>query len=83
MAIVYTIGTWLKGKVDFNLTDSTLMACTVDHGITPTTPYVECTEREKDLALADVYIFLATSSQTSTGEYEADGGWQHRASAKT
>lgn len=78
----YTLGQWLKGKVDFNLTDSNIYSACVEFGITPDKAYSECTEREKDLSLANIYELVSVSSSVSSGEYDSDGGWQHRSSAK-
>lgn len=77
-----TIEQWLIGMVDFSLPDATLMAVLYNNGISDGAYMADVTERQRDLALADIYMWLATSSSTSSGEYEADGGWQHSRGVK-
>lgn len=77
-----TIEQYLQGKVDFNLTDANIQAILYDHDIAEGEEMSNVTERQKDLALADLYMLLANSSVSSSGEYESDGGWQRQVSAK-
>lgn len=77
-----TIEQYLAGKVDFNLGDTTLAAILYDRGIPEGAPLEAVTMRQKDLALADLYVYVAGSSTSSSGEYESDGGWQRQRSAK-
>lgn len=78
----YTIGQWLRGKVDMNLADSQIYAACVDFGITPATEYATCGERERDLCLANIYDVVALSSSVASAAYDSDGGWQHRDAVK-
>lgn len=80
--MAYTIEQYLSGKVDFNVSDNTLEAIFADRGVTKGTALSDVTEKQKDLCLADLYMFMATSSTSKTGEYESDGGWQRQRSAK-
>lgn len=77
-----TIEQYLQGRVDYNLNDTTIPAILYDRGIAEGTDVRQVTERQKDLALADLYMFLATSSTSSSGDYESDGGWQRQRSSK-
>lgn len=77
-----TIEKWLSGMVDYNLPEATLMAILFNNGVTIGTPMESVTERQRELSLADVYMWLCTSSETKSGEYESDGGWQHQKSIK-
>lgn len=44
---------------------------------------VECvSEKQRDLCLADMYVYMSNSSTITSGEYESDGGWQHRNAAQ-
>lgn len=81
MAIL-TIEMWLEGMVDYNVPDATLRAITYNNGVAPDTEMPRVSEKQKDLCLADLYMWLATSSSSSTGEYISDGGWQHTKAAK-
>lgn len=77
-----TIEQYLKGKVDYDIPEVALMAILADRGIADGATLVSLTEKQRDLALADLYMWLAGSSVSSTGEYESDGGWQHQRSTK-
>jgi len=77
-----TIEQYLYGKVDFNLTGNTVAAILYDRGITEGVGVATVAARQRDLALADLYMFVANSSVSSSAEYESDGGWQSHHSAK-
>lgn len=77
-----TIEQYLQGKVDFNLTDANLQAILYDHDVAEGAQMYNVSEKQKDLCLADVYMLVANSSVSSSGEYESDGGWQRQVSAK-
>lgn len=77
-----TIEQYLQGKVDFNLTDANIQAILYDRGVAEGADMSTVTEMQKDLCLADLYMLLANSSVSSSGEYESDGGWQRQVSAK-
>ena len=78
----YTIDQWLPGMVDYNVPDGTVRAILFNNGVASGTPVSEVGQRERDLCLADLYMWLASSSSSSTGEYVSDGGWQHQKAAK-
>lgn len=77
-----TIEQYLAGKVDFNLQDTTIQAILLDRGITEGTSASDVSQMQRDLACADLYMFLASSSTSSSGDYESDGGWQRQRSSK-
>lgn len=77
-----TIEQYLVGKADFNLQEATVQAILVDRGITAGSDVTALTERQRDLATADLYMFLAQSSTSASGDYESDGGWQRQRSSK-
>jgi len=70
-----TIEQYLTGKVDFNLNESTLAAILFDRGVIEGASVTTVTERQRDLCLADLYMFVANSSTSSSSEMESDGGW--------
>lgn len=78
----YTIETWLRGKVDFDIPEATIMAILFDNSVSGGTPAAEVDERERDLCLADLYMWLSSSSTASSGETISDGGWSHQKSNK-
>lgn len=79
---VYTIETWLRGMVDFDVPDSTIMAILFNNEVTPGTSADKTSEMERDLCLADLLMWLSSSSTSSSGEYISDGGWSHQKSNK-
>lgn len=79
---VYSIETWLRGMVDFDVPDATIMAILFNNGVTSGTPVASASEMERDLCLADLYMWLSSSSTASSGEYISDGGWSHQKSNK-
>lgn len=79
---VYTIETWLRGKVDFDIPEVTIMAILFDNKVAMGVPVAETTEKERDLCLADLLMWLSSSSVSSSGEMISDNGWSHQKSAK-
>lgn len=78
----YTIETWLRGKVDFDVPEATIMAILFDNFVVHGTPVSDVEERERELCLADLYMWLSSSSTTSSAETISDGGWSHQKSNK-
>ena len=79
---VYTIETWLRGMVDFDIPDATIMAILFNNDVTAGTSVSKTSEKERDLCLADLLMWLSSSSTASSGEYISDGGWSHQKSNK-
>lgn len=78
----YTIDQWLGGMVDYNVPDATVRAILFNNGVEAGASASSVGQRERDLCLADLYMWLSSSSSSSTGEYVSDGGWQHQKAAK-
>ena len=78
----YTIEQWLVGMVDFNVPEATIKAILFNNGVTEGTSASDADERERDLCLADLLMWLSSSSTASSGEYISDGGWSHQKSNK-
>ena len=78
----YSIETWLRGMVDFDIPDATLIAILFNNGVSQGSPMSDVEERERDLCLADLLMWLSSSSTSSSGEYISDNGWSHQKSAK-
>jgi hypothetical protein len=77
-----TIEQYLNGKADFNLQEETIQAILFDRGIAEGEDMTNVTAMQRDLATADLYMFLASSSTSASGDYESDGGWQRQRSSK-
>lgn len=78
----YTIETWLRGMVDFDVPDATIMAILFNNNVASGTPASSTSEKERDLCLADLLMWLSSSSTASSGETISDGGWSHQKSNK-
>ena len=78
----YTIETWLRGMVDFEVPDATLMAIVFNNEVASGSPVASISEKERDLCLADLLMWLSSSSTSSSGEMISDGGWSHQKSNK-
>lgn len=78
----YTIETWLRGMVDYDVPDATLMAILFNNEVKQGTYVEQTTEKQRDLCLADLLVWLSSSSTSSSGEYISDNGWSHQKSAK-
>ena len=74
----YTVERYLKGMVpNVRLSDDSLIGVMVDAGIEPGTEVSDLTQKQKDLALAYMYIRLATSPSTSSRITDRDADWEH------
>ncbi|MFA6717696.1 MAG: hypothetical protein WCS15_01315 [Prevotella sp.] len=78
----YTIESWLRGKIDFNFTEESINAALFDRGVAQGSYVSEVTTRQRELCYADLLMYAASSSSSTTGEYVSDGGWQHQKSNK-
>jgi hypothetical protein len=78
----YTIEQSLVGMVDFNVPEATLKAILFNNEVQEGTPVTGVDERERDLCLADLLMWLSSSSTATSGEYISDGGWQHQKANK-
>ena len=79
---VYTIETWLKGMVDFDVPSATIMAILFNNEVAQGTSMTDVSEKQRDLCLADLLMWLSSSSTASSGEMISDNGWSHQKSAK-
>lgn len=77
-----SIERWLVGMVDFNVPDTTIESILFNNGVISGTPVSLVDEKSRDLSLADLYMWLTTSSTATSGEYVSDGGWQHQKANK-
>ena len=78
----FTIETWLKGMVDYDIPEATLKAILFNNRVEEGTRAADISEKQRDLCLADLLMWLASSSSATSGEYVSDGGWQHQKSNK-
>ncbi|MEZ3418350.1 MAG: hypothetical protein K1V99_03135 [Bacteroidales bacterium] len=78
----YTIEQYLRGKVDYDTPAEALKAILFDNNVEAGAPVEQLDERTRDLCLADLLMWLSSTSTATSGEYISDGGWQQQKSNK-
>ena len=78
----YTIESWLRGKVDFDVPSTAIMAILFDNEVANGACMRDVSEKQRDLCLADLLMWLSSSSTASSGEMISDNGWSHQKSNK-
>lgn len=78
----YTIETWLRGMVDFDVPDATIMAILFNNEVSEGALMSKVSEKDRELCLADLLMWLSSSSTITSGESISDGGWSHQKSNK-
>lgn len=68
--------------VDYDVPSDTIQAILFNNRVVAGTSPAMLTEMERDLCLADLLMWLSSSSTATSGEYVSDGGWQHQKSNK-
>ena len=77
MTDIFTIQQYLNGKVrNINIPDDALLSICADAGVEPCTPYSEATEKQRELALAWTYVWIAGSPTQSGGYTEENADWK-------
>ena len=77
MACAYTIKDYLEGKLrNINIPDNALMSICADAEVDPCTEFSDATQRQKDLSLAWLYVWVAGSPVQSGGWSEEDADWK-------
>lgn len=74
----YTIESYLRGKVrNIEITDEAMLSALIDAGLEPETMAINTTEKERDLALASIFVWIAGSPARSQSIKDSDGDWSH------
>lgn len=77
MACIFTIKDYLEGKVrNITIPEKALLSICADAEVDPSTNYSEATERQKDLSLAWLYVWVAGSPTQSGGWTDEDADWK-------
>lgn len=77
-----TIEQYLSGKVDYNVPSEAIAAILADNGVEEGDLLGEIPLEARELCLADLYMWVATSSSQSGTESESDGGWSRTKASK-
>ena len=74
----YTISDYLKGKVrGINIPDSALKSICADAGLEPDMQFSMLQQKEKDIARAWLYVWMAGGPTQTGNTRDADADWEH------
>lgn len=68
---------YLQAKVNATISEDTLMAVMADRGINPEAEYADLTEKDRDLCLADLYVYLSLQPTQTEKKTDTDADWSH------
>lgn len=72
----FTIESYLRGRVPkYEIGDEAMMSALIDGEVEPGTRAIDTTEQQRDLALAAIYIGLATAPTRTETRKDSDGRW--------
>ena len=80
-----TFARWLTAKAEpyMDFSDDFLYMTMLSRGVSEDkTLYVDTTDKQRDLCLADMYFAAANSSIKTGTQGESDGGWTHYVAIK-
>lgn len=81
---VYTIEQYLKGKVrNIDVPDEALLSILAENGIESKSAYADLAQKQRDLALAGLYVWVAMSPTTSQKVTDKDANWEHSEGGET
>lgn len=73
----YSLAQYLRGSVrNITISDESLMSICSHVGIEPYTDFAETTEKDREVSLAWLYVWIAGSPVQSGGFTEEDGDWR-------
>lgn len=74
---MFTLKDYLEGKVrNIVIPEKSLMSICAEVNVSPNTSFGDLTERQKDLALAWLYVWISGSPMQSGGWNEEDADWK-------
>lgn len=80
----YTIEQYLKGKVrNVTVPDEALLSILAENEIESGSAYASLTQKQRDLALAGLYVWVAMSPTTSQKVTDKDADWEHSEGGET
>ena len=78
-----SIEDYLKGMVGFDVPASTINSIRINRKITKGSDVAELSDKDKDLAYADLLMWASTNPSSYTGSKQSDGGWTQTEASKT
>lgn len=68
---------YLRGLVSYDLPDNTLKSILFKRDVNPGEEVDNVSEKDRDLCLAEVYLWCATTPSAKNNTEDADGNWKH------
>lgn len=78
-----SIEDYLKGMVGFDVPASTINSIRINREIAKGADVAELSDKDKDLAYADLLMWASTNPSSYTGSKQSDGGWTQTEASKT
>lgn len=82
-ASTYTITEWLQGKTAITISDETIQSICFDRDISTSELMVNVGQKDKDLCLADLYMFCAGLPTSTATIDDKNGNWEHKEGSVT
>lgn len=79
----YTLLSWLQGKVALTISEETVNSICFDREVSPDMPAADVMQKERDLCLADLYMWCATLPTTTATIDDKNGNWEHKEGSVT
>lgn len=73
----FTLARYLKSKVAISVPDDTITAILAENGVDAGTLFSDATEKQRDLCLAGLYVFISGSPTTTEKISDSDADWSH------
>lgn len=75
---ILTLGDFIRGSVrGLSIPDISLLSICSHRGIEPTIPLSEVNEKDKDLTLAWLYVWIAGGPTQTSNTKDSDADWAH------
>lgn len=68
---------YLRGFFAVDISAATLASVLFKRGIPSGNPMTFVSEKDAELCLADLYIFMSTAPSVKNNTEDSDGGWKH------
>lgn len=77
-----TIEQYIRSFFDIEINDITIQRILEDNGGKALSLPTSLTDKQKDLCLADAYVFASESAVVTSGKSVSDGGWSKKEATK-
>lgn len=79
----YTIASWMQGKVALTIGQETINSICFDRGVEPSMVCADTLQKERDLCLADLYMYCAALPTATATIDDKNGNWEHKEGSAT